>query len=195
MDYVLAPDVEGVYPPGFQTYVTVEKVSQPLEGVSRPGHFRGVATVVAKMFCLAQPRKAYFGQKDAQQCVVVRRMAEDLGMLLEIVICPTIREPDGLAMSSRNAYLEPQERRAATVVYRALQAVEAAFAKGERSGDALRGAMHAVLASEPMAALDYAAVADVETMREVGRAGSRALVLIAVKVGKTRLIDNLVLEE
>src|SRR3989304_1066528 len=132
VDYVLAPGVEGVYPDGFQTYVSVEALSAPLEGVSRPGHFRGVATVVAKMFCLTQPRAAYFGQKDAQQCAVVRRMAADLGMLLEGVVCPTIREPDGLAMSSRNAYLQPPERKAAAVLYRALQAAGRAFRQGER---------------------------------------------------------------
>jgi len=195
MDYVLAPAVEGVYAPGFQTHVHVDEVSKPLEGVSRPGHFRGVATVVAKMFCLTQPRRAYFGQKDAQQCAVVRRMAEDLGMLLDVVVCPTVREPDGLAMSSRNVYLSPREREASTVIYRALQGAAQAYRAGERRAQALRQLMLATLASEPLARVDYAAVTDPGTFAEIERVGPRGLALLAVKFGKTRLIDNIELAE
>jgi len=193
-DYLLAPTVEGVYPEGFQTYVQVEALSKPFEGTSRPGHFRGVATVVAKMLCLTQPRHAYFGQKDAQQCAVVRRMVSDLGMLTDIVVCPTVREPDGLAMSSRNAYLRPEERSASVVLYRALQAAQSAFGKGERDGAVLQAGLHDVLAREPLAVVDYAAIVDPDTLVEVPRAGQRALALLAVKIGRVRLIDNLQLE-
>ena len=193
-DYLLAPTVEGVYPEGFQTYVQVEALSKPFEGTSRPGHFRGVATVVAKMLCLTQPRHAYFGQKDAQQCAVVRRMVSDLGMLTDIVVCPTVREPDGLAMSSRNAYLRPEERSASVVLYRALQAAQSAFGKGERDGAVLQAGLHDVLAREPLAVVDYAAIVDPDTLAEVPRAGQRALALLAVKIGRVRLIDNLQLE-
>jgi pantoate--beta-alanine ligase len=193
-DYLLAPGVEGVYPDGFQTYVDVEVLSLPLEGTSRPGHFRGVATVVAKMLCLTQPRFAYFGQKDAQQCAVVRRMVSDLGMLTNIVVCPTVREADGLAMSSRNAYLQPEDRKAAVVLYQALQAALAAFRRGERGGDALRAELRRVLDREPLAAVDYAEVVDPDTFARVDIAGERALAVLAVKVGRTRLIDNIVLE-
>jgi pantoate--beta-alanine ligase len=195
VDYVLAPSVEGVYPPGYQTHVSVDELAKPLEGAARPGHFRGVATVVAKMFCLTQPRRAYFGQKDAQQCAVVKRMSSDLGMLLDIVVCPTVREPDGLAMSSRNAYLQPEERQASTVVYRALKGADQAFRAGERRSQNLRQLMRATIEAEPLAALDYAAVADPETFAEPEQAGPGALVLLAVKIGRTRLIDNLVLGE
>jgi len=191
VDYVLAPTVEGVYGPGFQTYVNVEELSKPLEGVTRPGHFRGVATVVAKMFCLTQPRRAYFGQKDAQQCAVVKRMTEDLGLLLEVVVCPTVREPDGLAMSSRNVYLQPGEREAATVLYRALQGVAQAFRAGERRTENLRQLLLATVASEPLGTVDYAAVTDPETFAAIERLGARGLALLAVKFGKTRLIDNI----
>ena len=191
VDYVLAPTVEGVYGPGFQTYVNVEELSKPFEGVTRPGHFRGVATVVAKMFCLTQPRRAYFGQKDAQQCAVVKRMTEDLGLLLEVVVCPTVREPDGLAMSSRNVYLQPGEREAATVLYRALQGVAQAFRAGERRTENLRQLLLATVASEPLGTVDYAAVTDPETFAAIERLGARGLALLAVKFGKTRLIDNI----
>jgi pantoate--beta-alanine ligase len=191
VDYVLAPTVEGVYVPGFQTYVNVDELSKPLEGVSRPGHFRGVATVVAKMFCLTQPRRAYFGQKDAQQCAVVTRMTRDLGMLMDVVVCPTVREQDGLAMSSRNVYLTPVEREAATVVYRALQSAAQAFRAGERRAQQLRPLLLATIASEPLGKVDYAAVTDPDTFAEIEHLGARGLALLAVKFGKTRLIDNI----
>ena len=190
-DYVLAPGVDDVYPPGFQTTVSVAALSQPLEGASRPGHFEGVATVVAKMTCLTRPARSYFGQKDAQQTLVVRRMVADLGMLTEIVVCPTVREPDGLAMSSRNAYLSPGERRAARVVYEALQAAESAIGSGERDGETVRRVMLETIAAEPLASVDYAALTDPESLEELETVTGPALALLAVRIGKTRLIDNL----
>ncbi len=194
VDLVLAPTVEEMYPPGFQTRVIVEDVARPLEGAARPGHFIGVATVVCKLFNIFQPDRAYFGQKDAQQAVVIRRMARDLDFDLEIIICPTVREPDGLAMSSRNVYLNPEERRAATVLFRALSAAQAAWQAGERDGDRLRERMRAVLATEPLARPDYVSIADPETLVELDRVGERALASLAVRIGSTRLIDNLILE-
>lgn len=190
-DYILAPGVEDVYPPGFQTHVEVEGLTAPLEGIYRPGHFRGVTTVVAKMLCLAQPRHAYFGQKDAQQSLVVRRMAQDLGMLCEIVVCPTIREPDGLAMSSRNVHLNAREREAAAVLFKALRDVEVAVACGERDAEALRGRMRALLEKEPLARIEYASIADPETLEECSVLAAPALASLAVYIGKTRLIDNI----
>lgn len=191
VDYVFSPPVEDVYPPGYQTTVAVAQVSQPLEGASRPEHFHGVTTVVAKMFCLTQPERAYFGQKDAQQCVVVKRMVADLGMLVEIVVCPTVRERDGLAMSSRNVYLEPMERQHATALYRALQCAERAVAEGERDGDALRESMRTLLESVPGLIIEYVSVAHPDTLEELSHLTGNALVSLAVKLGKTRLIDNL----
>jgi len=187
----LAPTVEEVYPPGFQTTVTVEALSQPLEGASRPGHFRGVATVVARMIGLTQPDRAYFGQKDAQQCGVVRRMVADLAIPSEIVVCPTVREPDGLALSSRNVRLSPEARRAAPVLYRALQAAAALAARGERDAEALRACMRAELAAEPLAQVEYVSVADAETLAECERLSGPALASLAVRIGGVRLIDNL----
>lgn len=194
VDLVLAPAVEEMYPPGFQTKVIVEDVARPLEGAARPGHFVGVATIVCKLFNIFQPDRAYFGQKDAQQVVVIRRMARDLDFDLEIVVCPTVREPDGLAMSSRNVYLSPEERRAATVLFRALSAAQAAWQAGERDGERLRQQMRAVLAAEPLARPDYVSVADPDTLVELDQVGERALASLAVRIGATRLIDNLILE-
>ena len=190
-DLVLAPRADEVYPEGFQTHVTVEQVAEPLEGLHRPGHFRGVATVVAKMLCLTQPHRAYFGQKDAQQTVVVRRMVADLGIPAEIVVCPTVRESDGLALSSRNVNLSPPERIAATVLYRALRDAEGAIACGEREGDTLRARMRAVLAAEPLARVDYVSIADPDTLQESATVTGPVLASLAVHIGKTRLIDNL----
>jgi len=195
VDLVWTPEVAEVYPPGFQTYVSVEEASRPLEGSRRPGHFRGVATVVAKLFNAFQPKKAYFGQKDAQQVVVVRRMARDLDFPVEVVVCPTEREPDGLAMSSRNSYLDPAERKAATVLYRALDAARSAFSRGERDADRLRAAMSEVLAGEPLARPVYVSAADPDTLAELRGPVSRALLSMAVFVGRTALIDNIVLGE
>lgn len=195
VDLVWTPTPEIVYPPGFQTYITVESVSQPLEGAHRPGHFRGVATVVAKLFNAFTPDRAYFGQKDAQQAVVIKRMAAELSFPLEIVVCPTVREPDGLAMSSRNAYLNAAERKAATILYRALSAAKEAFDKGERSGEALRALLSSVLAAELLARADYVSAADPDTLVELDRVSNGVLLSMAVRIGTTRLIDNFLLPE
>jgi pantoate--beta-alanine ligase len=191
---VFAPPPDEVYPPDFSTYVDVQDVTDTLEGAARPGFFRGVATVVCKLLNMVQPERAYFGQKDAQQTVVVRKLVRDLNIPTEIVIGPTVREPDGLAMSSRNAYLSPPERAAAPVLYRALQAAQARYAAGERSGEALRQTMREVLAGEPLAQPEYVSAADPLTLRELEQVGERgALLSLAVQVGPARLIDNVVL--
>ncbi len=195
VDVVWAPPVEEVYPACFQTYVTVEEVSRPLEGARRPGHFRGVATVVAKLFNAFQPQRAYFGQKDAQQVVVIRRMTKDLNFPVDLVVCPTVREPDGLAMSSRNTYLSPEERRAATVLYRSLTTARQAYAGGERRAEVLRQILSQVLAEEPMARPEYVSAADPETLEELSGPVERALLSMAVRIGKTVLIDNLTVGE
>lgn len=192
-DVVFTPGVAEMYPPGSVTSVEVSAVTDTLEGAVRPGHFRGVATVVAKLFNIVQPTRAYFGQKDAQQCVVIRRMARDLDMPLEVVVCPTVREPDGLAMSSRNVYLQPDERRAATVLSRALDAAAAAHRAGERDAGRLRAAMDALLAAEPLAEPEYVSVADPETLAELETVHGGALLSLAVRFGRTRLIDNALL--
>jgi pantoate--beta-alanine ligase len=194
VDLVWTPSPATMYPPGYQTWVTVDEVSQGLEGERRPGHFRGVATVVSKLFNAAQPQKAYFGQKDAQQAAVIRRLVADLDFPIEIVVCPTVREPDGLAMSSRNSYLNPDERRAAAVLYRALQAANAAHAGGERDAERLRQATLRTLAEEPLARVQYVSAADPDTLKELNGPTERALLSMAVFIGKTRLIDNIVLE-
>jgi len=193
VDLVWTPTPEAVYPPGFQTYVEVEQVTQPLEGAHRPGHFKGVATVVAKLFNAFTPDRAYFGQKDAQQVVVIKQMTRDLNFPLEIVVCPTLREPDGLALSSRNTYLNPEERRAATVLYRALSAAKAAFESGERDGRNLKALMSEVLSAEPLAQPDYVSAADPETLAELATIPKGVLLSMAVRIGKTRLIDNFLL--
>ena len=195
VDVVWAPEAAEMYPPGYQTYVAVEAVAQPLEGAVRPGHFRGVATVVAKLFNAFAPDRAYFGQKDAQQAAVIRRMARDLDFPLEIVVCPTVRESDGLAMSSRNTYLQPEERRAAIVLYRALSAAQAAYQGGERDAEKLRAAMRGYLAAEPRAQTEYVSAADPDTLAELERVGQNALFSMAVRIGNTRLIDNFVLRD
>ena len=195
VDWVFTPPVEEMYPPGFSSYVDVREVTTRLEGAARPGHFAGVATVVAKLFNIVQPHRAYFGQKDAQQAIVIRKMARDLDFPLEIVVGPTVREPDGLAMSSRNVYLNPQERQAALVLYKSLNAAKALWEKGERRGNSLREAMRRTLAAEPLARTDYVSVADPTTLQELGDSGEaqEALALLAVRIGKTRLIDNFLL--
>jgi len=194
VDLVWAPPAEEMYPPGFQTWVTVEDVTQPLEGSMRPGHFRGVATVVAKLFNAVQPDRAYFGQKDAQQAVVIRQLARDLNFNLEVVVCPIVREPDGLAMSSRNTYLDPEERRAATVLYRALTAARLTFEAGEVGAACLRQVMTETIQAEPLARLHYVSCADPLTLVEIeGPVKTKALLSMAVFIGKTRLIDNLIL--
>jgi len=182
-----------MYPPGFQTWVTVETLTAPLEGAVRPGHFRGVTTVVSKLFNAIQPEKAYFGQKDAQQAAVIRQMARDLSYPTEIVICPTIREPDGLAMSSRNSYLNPEERQAATILFRALTTAEFAYKNGERDAEKLRRIMREAIETEPLARLQYVSCADYDTLVELETVTSKPLLSMAVFIGKTRLIDNFVL--
>lgn len=194
VDLLFMPDDSVIYPANFQTKVMVEGVSRPLEGSSRPGHFDGVATVVAKLFNIVQPSRAYFGQKDAQQTVILRRMVIDLNFPLEMVICPTVREPDGLAMSSRNSYLTPERRMAAAVLYRALSAAQAAFAAGERRGDALRAIMRDTVAAEPLARLDYVSAANPLTLAEWDRVEGDCLLSLAVFFDRTRLIDNILLE-
>jgi pantoate--beta-alanine ligase len=194
VDLVFAPSVAEIYPSGFSTFVDVRDVTEVLEGAARPGHFQGVATVVCKLFNIAQPARAYFGQKDAQQTVVVRTMVRDLNMPTEVVVVPTIREPDGLAMSSRNVYLSAEQRRAAPVVYRALRAAGERYAAGDRDAEALRRAMRAVLATEPLASPEYVSVADGVTLRELDQVGAAgALCSLAVRFGTTRLIDNMLL--
>ncbi len=193
---VFTPSLEEMYPQGFQTYVSVETISQGLEGERRPGHFRGVATVVAKLFNIVQPQRAYFGQKDAQQLAVIRQMVRDLAFPIEVIGVPTVRAADGLALSSRNSYLTPQERAAAPVLYRALCAARARYEAGERDAETLRQAMRAVLAAEPLAHVDYISVADAETLRECQGVISRAALLsMAVRIGRARLIDNLIVGE
>ncbi|MEA3441506.1 MAG: pantoate--beta-alanine ligase [Chloroflexota bacterium] len=192
-DLIWTPTSEMMYPPGFQTWVTVEDVTQPLEGAQRPGHFRGVTTVVAKLFNIVQPHRAYFGQKDAQQAAVIRQMTRDLNFPIAIVVCPTVREPDGLAISSRNKYLNPNERDAATVLYRALTAAEMAFKSGERDAECLRQILQDTINAEPLAHLQYVSCADTETLQELqGTIQNQALLSMAVYIGKTRLIDNLI---
>ncbi len=193
VNVVWTPTPEVVYPPGFQTWVTVEQVAAPLEGRHRPGHFRGVATVVAKLFNAFTPDKAYFGQKDAQQIVVIKRMAQDLNFPLEIVVCPTVREPDGLALSSRNVYLNSEERRAATALYHALSAAKARYDAGERDAEMLRAVMSSTIAAEPLAREEYVSAADPDTLAELERVEQGVLLSLAVRIGKTRLIDNFLL--
>ncbi len=190
---VFVPEPDEIYPPGFGTRIDVGPVAEPLEGAVRPGHFAGVATVVAKLLNIVQPDRAYFGQKDAQQSAVIRRLARDLDIPVEIVVGDTVRDPDGLALSSRNAYLTPEQRARAPVLHQALLAAEALFQAGERDAEALRDAVRVRLAPDAGLSVDYVSVADPDTMREVGRIDDRALLSLAVRLGQTRLIDNLVL--
>ena len=190
VDLVFAPYVDEVYPPGFDTVVSVGAVARPLEGAARPGHFDGVATVVAVLFDLVGAEHAYFGQKDAQQVMVIRRMALDLAIPTEVIACPTVREPDGLALSSRNVHLSPAERAAAPVLRGALVAARDRWGAGERSADALRGVMLETLAAERLASVEYVSVADATTLTELDRVDTSALLSLAVRFGVTRLIDN-----
>lgn len=194
VDIVWIPSAEVMYPNGYQTWVEVEALTHPLEGAVRPGHFRGVTTVVAKLFNAVQPHKAYFGQKDAQQAAVIRQMTRDLSYPVEIVICPTMREQDGLAMSSRNKYLDGEDRSAALVLFRALSAAKEAYDKGERNAEKLRQRMKEVIAAEPRAQMQYVSCADYNTLAELEIVQSKTLLSMAVLIGKTRLIDNFVLK-
>lgn len=196
--FVFAPDDATMYPPGFQTRVVISDVTQPLEGARRPTHFEGVAVVVAKLFNIVRPARAYFGQKDAQQSVVVRQLVRDLDFDLTLVVCPTVREPDGLAMSSRNKYLIGDQRPAATVLSRALRAAERLWSAGAHNGEALRQTMLAVLAEEPLAQVDYVSAADPAGLSEWTAdvpPGAGVLLSLAVFIGRTRLIDNILLSD
>ena len=193
-DVVFVPRDEEMYPPAFSSWVDVKKVTERLEEASRPGHFRGVATVVAKLFNIVQPTRAYFGQKDAQQAIVIKRMVADLNMDLEIVVVPTVRENDGLAMSSRNIYLNPEERGAATILFKALTLAEESWQGGEKDADKIRRQMASLIRKEPLARIDYVSIADAATLEELEVIDGPALASLAVKVGKARLIDNMLLE-
>lgn len=193
VDLVWTPTAEIMYPPGYQTWVEVEALTKGLEGAMRPGHFRGVGTVVAKLFNATQPHKAYFGQKDAQQVAVIRRMSVDLNFPLEVIVCPTVREADGLAMSSRNKYLNESERKAAVVLFHSLSAAKELYEAGERDGEKLRGKMKEALASEPLAQVQYVSCADYDSLDELDTVRGKCLLSMAVFLGKTRLIDNFVL--
>lgn len=190
-DLVWMPSTEMMYPSGFQTWVSVEELSKPLEGARRPGHFRGVTTVVAKLFNCVQPQRAYFGQKDAQQAAVIRQMGRDLNFPVEVRVCPTLREANGLAMSSRNVYLNPAERQAATVLHRALQVAAEAFESGEKEASELRRIMAETVKREALASLQYVSCAAPDTLQELQGPVERALLSMAVYFGKTRLIDNM----
>jgi pantoate--beta-alanine ligase len=194
VDIVFVPSDDEMYPLGFSSWVDVEKVTERLEGESRPGHFRGVATVVAKLFNIVQPTRAYFGQKDAQQVVVIKRMAADLNMNLQVVVVPTVRESDGLAMSSRNIYLNPKERQAATILFKALTLARQLRGGGVKDAEEIRWQMTALVRKEPLAKLDYASIADAETLQELDLLNRPAVASLAVRIGKTRLIDNMPLE-
>ena len=194
VDILFAPTTEEMYPNGFEATVKAGAVALPLEGMHRPGHFDGVATVIAKLFDAVQPDRAYFGQKDAQQCAVIKRLVRDLNLPVEIVVCPIVREPGGLAMSSRNAYLNGEERTAAIVLYRALCRAKELIESGERDSAPLEAAMRETLDAEPLAKTDYAAVVDAETFAPIESMQTEAIavvIVLAVHIGKARLIDNL----
>ncbi|MFC1887001.1 4-phosphopantoate--beta-alanine ligase, partial [Thermodesulfobacteriota bacterium] len=188
---VWTPTPDIMYHSGYQTYVDVEEVTKPLEGAVRPGHFRGVSTVVAKLFNVFQPTRAYFGQKDAQQVMVIKRMVHDLNFNLKIVACPTVREPDGLAMSSRNVNLSAEGRRKSACLFQALSAVESEYEKGVRDAQQLRRTMRDIIESMEGAQVEYISVAHTETLNELTSVENRALCSLAVKIDKVRLIDNI----
>jgi pantoate--beta-alanine ligase len=194
VDFLFAPSVEEIYPPGFRTSVNLEGLADRLEGKIRPGHFRGVATVVLKLLEIVAPRFAYFGRKDAQQARIIRQMAADLNLDSEIVVCPIVREPDGLALSSRNRYLSSAERKAATVLYRSLSRARLAIEEGERDTMRIVSAMRRELAKEPLASPDYVEIVDTDSFEPVMRLTRSSLVLLAVRFGATRLIDNMQVE-
>jgi len=192
-DFIFAPSVEEMYPPGAVTYVTVEGLSDKLCGRSRPGHFRGVTTVVSELFNIVEPGRAFFGQKDAAQSIIIRRMVRDLNIPVRVVVCPIVREPDGLAMSSRNAYLDAGQRKSALVLYRSLTAVQERFDQGERKAHVLVDAGKQTLAHEPLVRLDYFEIVDPETLDPVDDLSRGGLVAVAAFLGNVRLIDNIVL--
>ncbi len=193
-DVVFMPSAAEMYPPGFDSWVEVGEITGRLEGARRPGHFRGVTTVVAKLLNIVQPTRAYFGQKDAQQAIVIARMAADLNMNLEIVTLATMREPDGLAMSSRNTHLDPEERKAAVVLSQALELAHKLYTEGEIDANIIRQKMTELIQQQPRADIDYISIADIETLNELATVSPPALISLAVKIGKTRLIDNIMLQ-
>jgi pantoate--beta-alanine ligase len=194
VEFVFMPSTKEMYPEGYNTWVDVDKVTERLEGASRPTHFRGVTTVVAKLFNILEPTRGYFGQKDAQQLIVIKKMVKDLNMNVEIVACPTVREPDGLAMSSRNKYLKLDERKAAAVLYQSLKLAQQLWSQGEKDAEKIRQKMTELIQGQPLAHIDYISIADNETLEELKEIKPPALVSLAVKIGKPRLIDNIVLE-
>ena len=193
-DVVFIPSADDIYPKPYNTWVEVDTITQRLEGASRPTHFRGVTTVCNKLFNIVQPAKAYFGQKDAQQAIVIHKMVNDLNKNLKVVTCPTLREPDGMAMSSRNTYLNPEERKAAAVLYQSLCLAQQLWTQGEREAEKIRQEMRALIQKQPLANIDYISIADNETLEELGEIKPPALVSLAVKIGKPRLLDNVLLE-
>ena len=193
-DIVFMPSAEDMYPEEYSSWVEVGKVTDRLEGSCRPGHFKGVTTVVAKLFNIVEPTRAYFGQKDAQQALVIKKMVADLNMNLEVIVAPTVRENDGLAMSSRNTYLNAQERQAATVLFKALTLARNLHKKGESNADIIHQQMTTLISKEPLAEIEYVSIADAESLEELSKIDKPALASLAVRIGKTRLIDNMLLE-
>lgn len=193
-DIVFAPSVSEMYPADYLTYVNVERITDTLCGRSRPGHFRGVATVVTKLFNIVKPHKAFFGQKDYQQTVVIRRMVKDLNMDIEIVVCPTVREFDGLAMSSRNSYLNLQERKAATVLYKSLRSAEEMIKAGEKNASVIYDKIREIIAAEPLCSIDYINIVHPETLEDIKTITGKTVLALAVRIGSTRLIDNILVE-
>ena len=193
IDAVFMPQPEEMYPQSASSWIDVEGITDQLEGASRPGHFRGVTTVVAKLFNITEPARAYFGQKDAQQALVIQKMVKDINMNLDVIVSPTVRESDGLAMSSRNVYLSPEERQSALVLWKSLNLAQKLWADGERDAGRIRQEMTSLLESEPRAQIDYVSIADTGTLEELEQIYNSALVSMAVRIGKTRLIDNIIL--
>ncbi|MBN1189457.1 MAG: pantoate--beta-alanine ligase [Dehalococcoidales bacterium] len=193
-DFVFIPEASEMYPDGYNTWVEVDGITERLEGSIRPGHFRGVATIVTKLFNIVQPHRAYFGQKDAQQCMVIKKMARELNMNLDIVICPTVREADGLAMSSRNIYLSPEERQQAPVLFQSLNKARDMWAAGERDSGRIRQAMTELIRQNPLGQIEYISIADALNLNELEKAESPVLISMVVKFGRTRLLDNILLE-
>ncbi len=194
VDWLFMPSsAEEIYPPGFDTWVDMGGVTERLEGSVRPGHFKGVATVVAKLFNIIEPHKAYFGQKDAQQVVVIKKLVKDLNFPLEVIVCPTVREHDGLAMSSRNVYLKPEERKSALALWKSLDLAQKLHSKGIRDAERIRSEMRSLIESEPPANIDYVSISHPETLQELEQIDGPALVSLAVRIGATRLIDNIII--
>ena len=194
VDYVFTPSPLEMYPSGFDTWIEVHQVTRPLEGAARPGHFRGVATIVVKLFNIVQPTRAYFGQKDSQQCIVIRKMTADLNMPVEIIIVPIVRESDGLAMSSRNVYLSREQRSQAPVIYRSLQLARQLWIEGEKNAAEIKRNMTAMIQEQPLANIEYISIADADTLEELETVRPPALLSMVVKFGRTRLLDNIILQ-